>query len=193
VLATLGLRLHQAPDPAAAVVTVLRPGAQLDVTGTQSVGGTNWLHVHAHTSPDIDGWVVDDPQLLTDIPMQQHEDPDLGYSLLFPTSWAYQPGGPKVAFFTSADGSQKLTLQVASSVDQLPPVPTSPGQLDHQEGPLDVYGQSPLLSYYKLDAGGYELDLSFLWATGRAYGFVFRSAQPDATLLKVILASVIIR
>ena len=54
MLATLGLRLHQAPDPAATVVTVLRPGAQLDATATQTIGGTTWLHVHAHSDPSED-------------------------------------------------------------------------------------------------------------------------------------------
>ena len=192
VLATLGLRLHQAPDPAATVVTVLRPGAQLDVTATQVIGGTRWLHVHAHSSPDIDGWVVGDPTLLTDIPMQQHEDATLGYSLLFPTAWSFR-AGDKIGVFSSADASQVLTVETAGALDQLPPVPTAPGTLDHQEGPLDVYGQSPLLSYYKLNAGGWEMDLGFLWTAGRAYGFVYRAPTSDAAILKVILSSVIIR
>jgi len=192
VLATLGLRVHQAPDPAAAVVTVVRPGAQLDVSAAQDVNGTHWLHVHAHGSPDIDGWVINDPTLLTSMPMQQHDDPGLGYSLLFPTGWTYT-AGDRIGVFSSADGSQKLTVETAAALDQLPPTPTAPGQLDHQEGPLDVYGQSPLLSYYRLDGGGWELDLGFLWSAGRAYGFVFRTATADATILKVILNSVIIR
>jgi hypothetical protein len=192
VLATLGLRLHQAPDPAAAVVTVLRPGAQLDVSASQVVSGTRWLHVHAHSSPDIDGWVVDDPTLLTDIPMQQHEDATLGYSLLFPASWSFR-SGDNIGVFSSADAAQVLTVETAGAVSGLPPVPTAPGQLDHQEGPLDVYGQSPLLSYYKLNAGGWEMDLSFLWSAGRAYGFVYRAPTSDAAILKVILSSVIIR
>jgi hypothetical protein len=192
VLATLGLRLHNAPDPAAPVVTVLRPGAQLDVSATQVVGGTRWLHVHAHSSPDIDGWVVGDPTLLTDIPMQQHEDATLGYSLLFPAAWNFR-SGDKIGVFSSADASQVLTVETGAALDQLPPVPTSPGVLDHQEGPLDVYGQSPLLSYYRLTKGGWEMDLSFLWAAGRAYGFVYKAPSADAAILKVILSSVIIR
>ena len=192
VLATLGLRLHQAPDPAAAVVTILRPGAQLDVSATQVINGTRWLHVHAHSSPDIDGWVVGDPTLLTDIPMQQHEDATLGYSLLYPVTWTFK-GGATIGVFASADATQTLTVETAGALAQLPPVPTAPGQLDHQEGPLDVFGQSPLLSYYKLTAGGWEMDLSLLWAPGRAYGFVYRAPTSDASLLKVILSSVILR
>lgn len=193
VLATLGLRIHQAPDPAATVVTVIRPGAQLDTTGSSVIGGTTWVHVHAHSSPDLDGWAVDDPLLLTDVPMQGHDDTTLGYSLLFPASWTYTAGGASAAIFSSPDGSQRLTVEAADSLDHLPPEPTAPGKADHQEGPLDVYGKSPLLTYYRLDAGGYELDLSFLWATGRAFGFVFRAPSPDSSLLKQILASVIIR
>jgi hypothetical protein len=193
VLATLGLRLHQAPDPASTVVTVIRPGAQLDATELRVVSGISWVHVHAHSAADIDGWAVNDPTLLTDIPMQQHDDAALGYSLLFPASWSYAAGGPAVAFFTSADGTQKLTVVTTDTVEHLPPVPTSPGKADHELGPLDVYGKSPVLTFYKLTAGGWELSLSFLWATGRAFGFDLREPQADSGLLKQILASVIIR
>jgi hypothetical protein len=193
VLATLGLRLHQSPDTASTVVTVLRPGAQLDVTESRTVGGVAWLHVHAHSQADLDGWVVNDPQLVTAIPMQQHDDASLGYSLLFPAAWTYTSGGPASSFFTSADGHQKLTVEVADTLAHLPPEPTAAGKADHEEGPLDVYGKSPVLTYYKLDAGGWELFGSFLWASGRAFGFVFRETQADSSLLKQILASVIIR
>lgn len=193
VLATLGLRLHQAPDPAATVVTVLRPGAQLDATATQTIGGTTWLHVHAHSDPAIDGWVVNDPGLLTDIPMQQHDDPNLGYSLLFPLNWTYAAVGATQSQFTSADGTLKLLLSTADTVAHLPAEPATPGKADHEEGPVDVFGKSPVITYYKLTAGGFELDLSFLWTTGRAYGFSYREPVADSSLLKQILASVIIR
>jgi hypothetical protein len=193
VLATLGLRLHQAPDPASTVVTVIRPGAQLDVTEARTVANTAWLHVHAHAQAEIDGWVVNDPTLVTDIPMQQHDDAGLGYSLLFPTAWTYAAGGPTSSFFTSADAKQKLTVEGADTLAHLPPEPTAPGKADHEEGPLDVYGKSPILTYYKLDAGGWEMFLSFAWSPSRAFGFVLRSPQPDSALLKQILASVIIR
>ena len=192
VLATLGLRLHQAPDPAATVVTVLRPGAQLDATATQTIGGTTWLHVHAHNDPAIDGWVVNDPGLLTDIPMQQHDDTSLGYSLLFPANWTYTAVGATQSQFTPADGSLKLLLSTADTVAHLPPAPATAGKADHEEGPVDVYGKSPLITFYKLTAGGFELDLSFLWAAGRAYGFSYREPAADSSLLKQILASVII-
>ena len=193
VLATLGLRLHQAPDPTSTVVTVIRPGAQLDVTEARTVSNTAWVHVHAHAQPEIDGWVVNDPLLVTAIPMQQHDDASLGYSLLFPTAWTYAAGGPTQSLFNSPDGKQKLTVEAADSLAHLPPEPTAAGKADHEEGPLDVYGKSPILTYYKLDAGGWEMFLSFLWSPGRAFGFVYRAPQPDSALLKQILASVIIR
>jgi Bacterial SH3 domain len=193
VLATLGLRLHQAPDTSSTVVTVIRPGAQLDVTESRTAGGFAWLHVHAHAQADLDGWVVNDPLLVTSIPMQPHDDASLGYSLLFPTAWTFSSGGTAQSFFTSADGHQKLTVEAADSLAHLPPEPTAAGKADHEEGPLDVFGKSPILTYYKLDAGGWELFLSFLWANGRAFGFVFREPAADSSLLKQILASVIIR
>jgi hypothetical protein len=174
-------------------VTVIRPGAQLDSTAMQVVGGTTWLHVHAHSNPAIDGWVVNDPLLLTDIAMQQHDDSTLGYSLLFPASWTYVAVGAAQSQFTSPDGKQKLLLSTADTVAHLPAAPSTPGKADHEEGPVDVYGKSPVITYFKLDAGGFELELSFLWATGRAFGFSYREPVADSSLLKQILASVIIR
>jgi len=193
VLATLGLRLHQAPDPAATVVTVLRPGAQLDATAMQVVGSTTWIHVHAHSDNAIDGWIVDDPLLVTDIPTQQHDDPNLGYSILFPVSWTYSAAGTAQSQFSSPDGKQKLLLSTADTVAHLPAAPSTPGKADHEEGPVDVYGKSPVITFYKLDAGGFELVLGFLWATGRAFGFSYREPLADSSLLKQMLASVIIR
>jgi hypothetical protein len=175
------------------VVTVLRPGAQLDATAMQTVGSAVWLHVHAHNDAAIDGWVVDDPSLVTDIPMQQHDDSSLGYSLLFPANWSYVAVGTAQSQFTSPDGKQKLLLSTADTVAHLPAAPSSPGKADHEEGPVDVYGKSPVITYYKLDAGGFELDLSFLWTTGRAFEFSFREPMADSSLFKQILASVIIR
>ena len=193
VLATLGLRLHQAADPASQVVTVVRPGAQLDATEGRDVAGTNWLHVHAHSSPEIDGWVVNDPLLLTTTSMQQHLDTTAGYSVLFPTAWTFVQEGPSQASFVSADRSQKLVLQTADSLEHLPSVPSVKGGLERQEGPVDIYGKSPLISYYRLDGGGYELTLSLLWAPGRAFQFNLHQPAADSSLLKQMLASVIIQ
>ena len=193
MLATLGLRLHQAPDKASEVVTVVRPGAQLDITDQRAVEGTKWFHVHAHGAPEIDGWVVYDLALLTTTSMQQHLDTTSGYSLLFPTDWTFAQEGPNQASFTSADRGQKLVLQTADSVEHLPAVPTVKGSLERQEGPVEVYGKSPLISYFKVEGGAYELTLSLLWAPGRAFQFDLHQPRADSTLLKQILESVIIQ
>ncbi len=191
VLATLGLRLHQAPEAASPVVAVLRPAAQLDATERRSVGGNEWIHVHARSTPDLDGWVVNDPLLLTTIPMQQHFDPSAGYSLLFPSDWTYVAEGPEVGTFTSADKTQKLSVRTADSVERLPPVPTVAGKAEREEGPIDVYGKSPLIIFYRLQAGGYELAVNVLWAPGRAYQFLLRQPAADSSLMKQMLASLI--
>lgn len=191
VLATLGLRLHETPDPASPVVTVLRPAAELDATERRTVAGAQWLHVHAKNSPDLDGWVVNDPLLLTTVPVQQHIDSTSGYSMLVPLDWAFAPESTAVTTFTAPDKLQRLRVQAADSIEHLDAVPTAPGKAEREEGPIDVYGKSPVITFYRLQGGGYELALRLLWAPGRAFGFVLRQPSGDSTLMKQILASVI--
>ena len=191
VLATLGLRLHQAPDAASPVIAVLRPAAQLDASERRTVAGSAWLHVHARSSPDVDGWVVDDPLLLTTTPMQEHVDANSGYSLLFPADWTFDADSPPAATFTAPDRKQILTVQAADALEHLAKVPTAAGVAEREEGPVDVYGKSPVITFYRLQGGGYELSVHLLWAAGRAFQFILHQPGSDSTLFKQILASVI--
>ena len=192
VIPPVGLRLHASPDRSADTAAVIRQGAQLDVTETRPVGSETWLHAHAHGSPDIDGWALNDPLLVTDIPMQQHVDSSLGYSLLFPANWTYVAVGTAQSQFTSADGKQKLLLSTADTVAHLPAAPSTTGKADHEEGPVDVYGKSPVITYYHLDSGRYELATSLEWVPGRAYQFVFRQqSAADSPLFEQMLESLI--
>jgi hypothetical protein len=193
VISTLGLRLHEAPDPASNVVTVLRTGARLDVSGSSQIGPQLWLHVSAHDSPDLVGWVLADPTLVTATAMQQHEDPTSGYTLLFPADWNFQAGGANASFFNSPDGSTRLTVETTDSVAHLPPEPTTPGTLASQAGPVDIYGTTQLVDVYKLSSGSFELATSFLYAPGRAFGFVWRAPSGDLAPFSLILGTVTLR
>lgn len=191
VIPPVGLRLHASPDRSADTAAVIRQGAQLDVTETRAVGTETWLHAHAHGSADIDGWALHDPMLVTDIPMQQHVDSPLGYSILFPQSWTFATTSPTIQTYTgTADLS--LLVQTASDLSKLPAVPSAAGKSEREKGPIDVFGKSPVITFYHLDAGRYELATSLEWAPGRAYQFVFRQpGAADSPLFEQMLESLI--
>jgi len=191
VIPPVGLRLHASPDRSADTAAVIRQGAQLDVTETRPVGSETWLHAHAHGSPDIDGWALNDPLLVTDIPMQQHVDSPLGYSILFPQSWTFAATSPTLQKYTgTADLS--LLVQTASDLSKLPAVPSAAGKSEREKGPIDVFGKSPVITYYHLDSGRYELATSLEWVPGRAYQFVFRQqSAADSPLFEQMLESLI--
>ena len=58
---------------------------------------------------------------------------------------------------------------------------------------MEVYGKSPLITFFKLTAGGYELAVHFLFAPGRAFQIILRTLTSDSTLFKQLLASAIIQ
>ena len=187
VLSTLGLKLHQSPDLASASVAVIRPGVRLDATGAASSDGHDFLHVHAHDSANLDGWIVNDPLLVTTTPMQQYTSSDLALTLLYPSAWSVGQG-PGTASFQASGGSPKLTVQMTASADQLGKPP--PGHETREEGPVDVYGKSPLIYHYAVDTGGYDLEVSLTWAAGRVYRFAWQAPADDSLLFTQVLASV---
>ena len=192
-LPTQGLNLHTAPGRDAPLVTTIRQGVQLDVLAAQVVGAETWIHVRAHDKADLDGWVLKDPTLETDTPVDLHTDTTLAYSILFPKGWTFREDSPSQQSFASSTADGRLVIQVATDLDRLPPLPSTPGQTERQEGPVEVYGKSPLITFYKLTAGGYELAVHFLFAPGRAFQIIFRIPTSDSTLFKQLLASAVIQ
>ena len=192
-LPTQGLNLHSAPSRDAPTVTTVRQGVQLDVLASQVVGTETWIHVRAHDKPDVDGWALKDPGLETETPVDLHTDVTLTYSILFPKGWTFKEDSPTQQSFASPNADGRLLVQVATDVDKLPPVPTSAGQTERQEGPVEVYGKSPVITFFKLTAGGYELAVHVLFAPGRAFQFILRTGASDSTLFKQLLASAVIQ
>lgn len=192
-LPTQGLNLHTAPGRDAPAVTMVRQGVQLDVLASQVVGTETWLHVRAHDKTDVEGWALKDPGLETDTPVDLHTDATLAYSILFPKGWTFKEDSPGQQSFASPSADGRLIIQVATDIDKLPPVPSTPGQTERQEGPVEVYGKSPVITFYKLTAGGYELAVHFLFATGRAFQLIFRTPTSDSMLFKQLLASAVIQ
>lgn len=192
-LPTQGLNLHTAPGRDAPTVTTVRQGVQLDVLASQVVGIETWIHVRAHDKPDVDGWALKDPALETDTPVDLHTDATFAYSILFPRGWTFKEDSPNQQSFASPSADGRLIIQVATDIDKLPPVPSTTGQSERQEGPVEVYGKSPVITFYKLTAGGYELAVHFLLAPGRAFQLIFRTPTSDSTLFKQLLASAVIQ
>lgn len=189
VLATLGLNLHQQPDRASPVVAVIRPGAQLDASEHRS----GWIHVHADSQPALDGWVVDDPLLLTTTPVQQDGSQALGFTILAPNGWTRDSKNTDpshLAIWNAPNGLPNLIVQEAASKDQLLKPP--PGHAVREEGPVDVYSKTVLITVYALDAGGFLYELVFEWSPGREYRFTWTNSRDDDALFKQLLASVVI-
>src|SRR5205807_10256740 len=93
-------------------------------------------------------------------------------------------------YTVSADMS--LLVQTASDLSTLPALPISAAKSEPEKGPIDVFGKSPLITYYHLDAGRYELATSLEWVPGRAYQFVFRQqSAADSPLFEQMLESLI--
>ena len=188
-----GLNLHTAPARDAPAVTTVRQGVQFDVLASQAAETETWIHVRAHDKPDVDGWALKDPSLETDTPVDLHTDTTLSYSILFPKGWTFKEDSPGQQSFASPTADGRLIIQVATDVDKLAPLPSTPGQTERQEGPVEVYGKSPVITFYKLTAGGYELAVHFLFAPGRAFQLIFRTPTSDSTLFKQLLASAAIQ
>lgn len=185
VLATLGLNLHQQPDRASPVVAVIRPGAQLDATEHRS----GWIHVHADSQPDLDGWVVDDPLLLTTTPVQQDGSQALHFTILIPKDWTSitEADPSHLAAWQGPGGKPQLVVEEADSVDHLA---KPQGTATRQEGPIEVFGKTVFITYYSFN-GATDLVVDVDWAPGRAYRFS-ENAAGDSAVFKQLLASVVI-
>jgi hypothetical protein len=77
---------------------------------------------------------------------------------------------------------------MTASADQLGKPP--PGHETREEGPVDVYGKSPLIYHYSVDGDGYDLEVSLTWAAGRVYRFAWQAPSDDSLLFTQVLASV---
>lgn len=183
VLAPVGLNLRAEPSATSARLATIGRGVQLDVLGAQA----GWLRVRPHDRA-TEGWVVDDPTLVSRRAMTVYSASVEGWSILYPATWKVQPGSPTTF---SGDGAT-LTVQFASDPKDLAGQPGSPGTAVRDEGPLEVYGITTFLTVYRLDAGGWEYDDRARISPSRVVQFRYRdpSSQADTTLFKQLLSSV---
>jgi hypothetical protein len=193
VLTPLGVNVRSGPDVNAARLSTVSQGVRLDISESRKAGADNWLHVKSQNG-QVEGWVIDRPDLLIRREVSQHVEQGGVYSNLFPSEWQLSSGNP--ATMTAPQGEDRdavLTIALSPDIPQLPATPTQPGQELRQEGPLDIYGKSAFVTIYKLNGGGYEFAIKTK-CKAAAYLVDYRQSdrnQADTTLFKSLLSSVI--
>jgi hypothetical protein len=193
VLTPLGVNVRSGPDVNATRLTTVAQAARLDISESRKVGADNWLHVKSQ-SGQVEGWVIDRPDLLIRREISQHVEQGGVYSNLFPAEWQLSSGNP--ATMTAPQGEDRdAVLMIALSPDtpQLPATPTQGAQELRQEGPLELYGKSVFVTIYKLNGGGYEFAIKTKCKVA-AYLIDYRQSdrnQPDTALFKSLVSSVI--
>ncbi len=195
VLSPVGLNVRAGPGAAAERVGGLSQGSRLDVLGTTQADGRPWLHVRSRTGA-LDGWVLDDQELVIHREMAQHVESSSGYSNLFPAEWTLHSGNPATMESPTGDADPAtLLVQSADSLDKLAATPVTAGGRElRQESPILVYGKTTYLTIYMLPGAGFEFVVKAKFEHA-AYLFDYRQGarpQPDTALFKTLLASVIV-
>ncbi len=174
VLAPVGLRVHTDHATTSQTLAMASRGTQLDVLGSSTASDGAWLRVRGHEGA-TEGWVKDDPDLVTRRAMQFYSASVDGWSMLYPAGWQAQPGNPATL---SGDGL-KLTVQFASDPAALLAMPGSPGHAVRDEGPVEAYGVTVFLTVFALDSGGFEYAVRVRVSPNKVYQF--RMADPGKT------------
>lgn len=189
VLTPVGLRVHSDHSTSAQTLTTAARGVQLDVLGTATDSDGAWLKVQGHNGT-TQGWVKDDPDLVTRRAMTFYSDSADGWSMLYPSDWQAQVGNPA----TLTGGGQKLTVQFGSDPNALLPIPGGGGHAVRDEGPVEAYGVTVFFTVYALDKGGFEYDARVRVSASRVYGFQMTDPSPsaDTTLFRQMLDSTVL-
>jgi len=195
VVSAVGLNVRSAPDLQATRVATLTQGVRLDISERRTAGSDAWLHVKS-AGGNVEGWVLDRPDLVIHREVSQHVEQATGYSVLFPSEWSPVSGNPATFTGPSGAGGGSMLIQTADDVAKLMPTPISPGREVRQESPIEVYGRTTFITLYRLDAGGFEYDVKVQFPKSKmAYLFHFKQpggGDPDTSLFKQLLASVIV-
>ena len=195
VVSPVGLNVRSAPDLAATRLTTLAQSVRLDISEKRVVGPDTWLHVKSEGG-NVEGWVLDRPDLVIHRSVSLHVEQVSGYSILFPSEWSPVSGNPATFTGPSSPDGGSMLVQTADDPAKLMVTPISPGRELRQESPIEVYGRTTYITLYKLDAGGYEYDVKLQFPKSKvAYLFDFKqpgNGDADTSLFKQLLASVIV-
>src|SRR5579859_2166874 len=116
VLTPEGANLRADANKGAQRVLVVTQAAQLDVTAARTTAEGAWLQVRLHDSASAQGWVFDDPGIVTRTPIQQAVNP-AGYTLAFPQSWVRKDDSPNLSTFSGGHQGHSYQLAVQTSDD----------------------------------------------------------------------------
>jgi Bacterial SH3 domain len=195
VVSAVGLNVRAEPDVAATRLTTLAQSVRLDISEKRAVGPDTWLHVKSEGG-QVQGWVLDRPDLVIHRSVSLHVEQGSGYSVLFPSEWSPVSGNPATFTGPSSPDGGSMLIQTSDDLAKLAPTPMSPGRELRQESPIEVYGRTTYITLYKMDAGGYEYDVKVQFPKSKvAYLFDFKqpgSGDADTSLFKQLLTSVIV-
>jgi hypothetical protein len=195
VVAPVGLNVHSDPDVNAARLATLSQSVRLDISEKRTVASATWLHVKSEGG-NVEGWVLDQPDLVIHRSVSLHVEQGAGWSILFPAEWSPVSGNPATFTGPNAPGGGSMLVQTSDDETKLMPTPISPGHELRQEAPVEVYGRTTFITVYKLDGGGYEYDVKVQFPRSKvAYLFDFKSpggSGDDDALFKQLLDSVIV-
>lgn len=196
VVSAVGLNVRSDADVQATRLATLTQGVRLDISERRKVGPDTWLHVKSEGG-GIEGWVLDQPELVIHRSVSLHVEQSAGWSMLFPAEWSPASGNPATFTGSSARDGGSMLVQTADDPAKLSHTPLSPGQELRQESPIEVYGRTTFITLYKLEGGGYEYDVALQFPKSKV-AYLFDLKQPasagdaDTTLFKQLLASVIV-
>jgi Bacterial SH3 domain len=195
VVSSVGLNVRSAPDVNSTRLATLSESVKLTISEKRLVGSETWLHVKSE-SGQVEGWVLDRPDLVIHRDVSLHVEQGTGYSILFPAEWSPVSGNPATFTGPSSPDGGSMLVQTSDDLTKLMGTPVSPGHELRQVAPIEVYGQTTYLTEYKLDAGGFEYDVKLQFPkTKAAYLFDFKQpggADPDTSLFTTLLASVVV-
>ena len=195
VVTPVGLNVRSAPDLQSSRLATVAQSVRLDISEKRAVASTTWLHVKSEGG-NVEGWVLDRPDLVIHRSVSLHVEQSSGYSILFPSEWSPVSGNPATFTGPSSPDGGSMLVQTADDPAKLMPSPISPGHELRQEAPIEVYGRTTYITLYKLDAAGYEYDVKLQFPKSKA-AYLFDFKQPgtgdaDTSLFKQLLASVIV-
>ena len=206
VLSPVGLKLRDAANSSGRQVATIPQGTQVTPTAFQNTdagwyqvnyqGTTGWIAAKdGRSTPPLD--------LVSTHPQLSYSNNAAGYYFLYPANWQVADKGndveideaqPAAAGQTNTggspqQGSARMIVHLARSVDQLGNIPTTAGS-NLSQADYEIGGVTSIRHTYQLTGGGLEGDVKVKYASDRAILITFRgAAQTDLDTWNEILES----
>ena len=169
----LGVKIHVSPSLTAAQAGVAQQSDELDVQDHKTVDGKTWFKVTSQDA-NVNGWVLDDPDLLIHQAVDIHIDSQLTWSTLFPSGWNEQDYSGETKF-TGDGGTYDIAVSRAT-----------PSSLTGNAEDFELYGKPARL--WTLSGGPYRYVVRARWDAARYFSIGF--AGTDESLFKQLVTSI---